>query len=305
MAYLLGLIAGLASPTQTSVNSKLREKIGSPYIATVISFGISFTISTVILLFVDHGFHLPLFDVAQEPIWIWLGGLCGTGIVALNIVCMPKLGSAWTAMLLCFGQIISGLFIDHFGLFKSDVIPSSFSRIIGAIVVIAGVFMVSKDNVDKKQKLPILYVALATMSGLLYTTQIAINGRLTTVTGLCWRSTFISMAFGMSGSILLLVVMLIIKGRKGIFEKIDKNLKFKWYMFTGGFCAATIVGCNAIIAPIIGAGMSTLMNLLAQMAGGLLYDAVGFLGIEKKAITKNKVIGMVSMIFGTVIITFI
>ena len=82
------------------------------------------------------------------------------------------------------------------------------------------------------------------------------------------------------------------------------NIKFKWYQLMGGVLAVVIVGSNAISAPIIGTGMVTILNLIGQMSTGLTIDAVGFLGIDKKQITANKINGILTMIIGTAIIMF-
>ena len=46
----------------------------------------------------------------------------------------------------------------------------------------------------------------------------------------------------------------------------------------------------------------TVMNLIGQMSMGLVIDAIGFLGIEKKPVTLVKLLGVISMIGGTAVI---
>ena len=41
MSILLGILVGLALPVQTSVNNKLRDKVGTPYNSSLVSFIIS------------------------------------------------------------------------------------------------------------------------------------------------------------------------------------------------------------------------------------------------------------------------
>lgn len=306
ISYLLSLIAGISTPTQTSVNTRLADKVKSPYISSVISFSTATVYLAIILLFVDNGINLPLAEIAREPFWIWFGGICGVGIVVLNILCLPKLGSALTVMLLSFGQIMTGIIIDSFGLFGSKQIELTLARCIGAVLVVIGVVMVSKgkeEGHDKKSGLG-LYSVLAIICGMCCAFQVAINGRLTTVAGLSWRSTFISMTIGTIGSILLVGVLFVAKGKSAIINEKMPDIKFKWYQLMGGVLAVVIVGSNAISAPIIGTGMVTILNLIGQMSAGLTIDVVGFLGIEKKAITGKKVNGILTMIVGTTIIMF-
>lgn len=308
-AYLLGLIAGVSQPVQTSVNTNLSQKLKSPYLSSVISFGTGTIWVAIILAILDNGIHLPLATIAQEPVWIWFGGLCGVGIVVLNILCLPKLGSALTVMLLAFGQIMTGLVIDNWGLFGSQQVPMSLYRVAGAILLIAGVILVSSKGREASEagnarSVPVLHIVLAIIAGMLCTLQVAINGRLTTVAGDSWRCTLISMSVGTWGCIMLIAILYLCKGRKGVFDDTMPDIDFHWYQLLGGVFAVIIVGSNAIIAPIIGTGIATVLNLIAQMGAGLVIDATGFLGIEKQEITMKKIVGILAMLAGTILITF-
>ena len=76
-------------------------------------------------------------------------------------------------------------------------------------------------------------------------------------------------------------------------------------MVTGGLFALTVVSGNAAVAPILGTGLSTITNLIGMMASGLVIAAVGFLGIEKKPVTFLKIAGMLLMLAGTAVISFV
>ena len=51
-------------------------------------------------------------------------------------------------------------------------------------------------------------------------------------------------------------------------------------MAAGALLALTVVGGNAITAPVLGTGIATIMNLIGMMGAGLIIDATGFLGID-------------------------
>ena len=76
-------------------------------------------------------------------------------------------------------------------------------------------------------------------------------------------------------------------------------------MTSGGAIAIVIVGGNAVAAPILGTGIVTILNLIGMMAAGLLIDATGFLGIEKKPVTLAKTSGMLLMIAGAAVISLL
>ena len=305
-AYILGLIAGLAQPTQTSLNGALGTKVKSPYISTIVSFGTAVIILILIDVLTQGGVNIPFADIAQYPFWIWLGGLCGTGIVLLSIISLPKIGSAMVVIMTAFGQIVTSLVVDQLGLFGSPQIPMTLNRAIGAIILIIGVVLASRDfsEAESKQKYPLLYMILVFIAGLFCGTQIAINGTLGVAAGNTWMGTTLSMMVGLIGTVILTGIVYLAKGRSGVFSD-GEDIPFKWYMLFGGSMGVIIVGTNAITAPAIGTGMVSIMNLIGFMIGGLVIDAIGFLGIEKKPVTLVKIIGVLAMIGGTVVITLL
>ena len=313
LMYLLGVIAGVATPLQASVNGRIREIFRSPYIAAVLSFILSIILLTILILTTEHDLYIPLRTIAGPPFWIWLGGSCGTAIIILNIICLPKLGSARNVMTICFGQTITGLIIDHFGLFGSPVVSMSFIRAAGAAVVIAGAALVNglgdrrvREGRSGSGGSALLYVLLALACGYACAMQVAVNGTLKTFTESAGKATLISMSVGLITTLAVIAVITLFRGKGGIF---DEGIPVRWFrgfrpwMTAGALLAITVVGGNAIIAPVLGTGIATIMNLIGMMGGGLVIDATGFLGIEKQPATMAKIIGMFLMIAGTAMIS--
>ncbi|HHW95388.1 MAG TPA: DMT family transporter [Mogibacterium sp.] len=311
--YLLGIIAGFATPTQTSVNGKLREKTGSPYITSVVSFVGAALIMLIIVLAGFDSKDVNLHNTHGAPLWIWAGGFCGVAIVMLNILCLPKLGSARTVMLLSFGQIMTSLIIDHFGMFRVPVIEMTGIRFAGALAVIAGVILVSYDgDISRKkrekksnQKSNIIYIAGAVLCGTSAAIQVAINGTLRTLINSGTVATLISMSVGLSAVSVITLALFVFRGKRGVIISDKGSFKFKPWMASGGVFAIIIVLSNAFTAPVLGAGMVTVTNLIGQMSGGLVYDAMGFLGIEKRPIKAPEVLGMIVIVGGAALIALL
>ena len=102
------------------------------------------------------------------------------------------------------------------------------------------------------------------------------------------------------------LILTLLRGRKGIFdEPAAEKVQFRPFMVTGGLFALTVVSGNAAIAPVLGTGLVTILNLIGMMVIGLVIDATGFLGIKKKPITLKKIAGMLLMLAGTAIISFL
>ncbi|WP_312193981.1 DMT family transporter, partial [Exiguobacterium sp.] len=132
LAIIIGFIIGLLVPVQTSVNTRLRGVVGSPYLASLISFSIGSLFLLMLVLLVD-GNLTGLTATADEPFWIWGGGVLGVIYLTGNILLFPRLGGVQTVIMPIFGQVIMGLLIDHFGLFEANVTTFSLTRIIGAM----------------------------------------------------------------------------------------------------------------------------------------------------------------------------
>lgn len=143
MFYILGILAGCCLPLQTSANARLNERTGSPYSAALISFLVGLIFLAFLLLVCGESVWLPWGHLAQLPWWIWLGGVCGTIFLTLNILLFPRVGSVQTVVLPTLGQILMGLLVDHFGLFQGVQSSLTVTRTIGALLVIAGVVLVT------------------------------------------------------------------------------------------------------------------------------------------------------------------
>ncbi len=308
LAVMIGLIAGIASTVQASINTEARRFFRSPFITAGINFSVAWLLLAAFIIFTEHGLYIPVREIAKNPPWIWLGGVCAIIIVTLNIVCVPKLGAAGNVMILNFGQIVTGLVIDHFALFGADKVSMSLTRSAGALLVMIGMILVTQEKAPEggNRSLPLFYAVLAFIDGVACSTQIAVNGTLRVVIGSVSKATIVSMSVALLSTITVMIALTLIKGRYGIFDQTDEECPdFRPWMITGGIFALTVVSGNAAVAPVLGTGLNTIMNLIGMMASGLAIDAIGFLGIEKKPVTLRKVIGMLLMLAGTALISFL
>ena len=309
LAIAIGVIAGIASTVQASINTEARRFFRSPFITAGLNFAVAWLLLAAFIIFSEHRLFIPVHEIAAHPPWIWLGGVCAIIIVTLNIVCVPKLGAAGNVMILNFGQIVTGLVIDHFALFGSDEARITLARLAGAVLVFAGMLLVTYEKSsehDARLKLPLFYAVLAFIDGVACSTQIAVNGALKTVVGAASKATIVSMSVAMISTAVVITALTLIRGKSGIFDKTtDARPDFRVWMVSGGVFALTVVCGNAAVAPILGTGLNTIMNLIGMMAAGLVIDAAGFLGIEKKPVTLRKIAGMLLMLGGTALISFL
>ena len=94
MPIILGFLAGVGLPIQTSVNTRLRKKVGSPFNAALVSFLVGLLFLSALLLVTGQGPHIPFTQLLDEPTWILIGGICGVVFLTGNILLFPKLDGA-------------------------------------------------------------------------------------------------------------------------------------------------------------------------------------------------------------------
>jgi transporter family-2 protein len=136
---LFALLTGVAITVQTGVNAQLRQTMGSPLAATLVSFLVG-TVLVMAMVALDRT-PVPLRRLASAPWWMWTGGALGAFIVATNIVAAPRIGAALLMSLAVTGQLAASLVLDHYGAFAFPVHPISFGRIAGGVMLVGGVVL--------------------------------------------------------------------------------------------------------------------------------------------------------------------
>jgi transporter family-2 protein len=142
MIYLLlALLAGGVLPVQAGINGALRDQLGHPVWATLVSF----FVGTCSLAIYAAASRLPLPQSwAGIEAWKWTGGALGTVYLTLAVILTPKLGAATTFGLVIAGQLAASILLDHFGWLGVPQHSLNFPRLLGVLLMIAGVALVRK-----------------------------------------------------------------------------------------------------------------------------------------------------------------
>ena len=138
---LLAVIAGAVVPFQSAINANLGRGLGHPLWATLASL----LVSIVVLLPVIVAMRLPLPTLAfitKAPLWMWAGGAFGVCFISLALMLLPKLGASGFIALALAGQVVASLVLDHFGLFGLVERQMTLPRVLGAVLLIAGVVLI-------------------------------------------------------------------------------------------------------------------------------------------------------------------
>jgi transporter family-2 protein len=140
VTFFAALFAGALVPLQAGANAALGRALGHPLWATMISLAVSaICIVPVMLALRVSG---PSFaSLADQPKWIWIGGVVGVIYITAALMLAPKLGAASFMTAVIAGQVLASLAIDYYGLVGFEAKSLSPSRLIGAAVVVAGVLV--------------------------------------------------------------------------------------------------------------------------------------------------------------------
>jgi transporter family-2 protein len=139
---LMALALGAVLPMQAAINARLAKAAGGSVMAAFISFAVG-TIALMLFLIIAGQFQFR-FISSHSPWWIWTGGLLGTFFVAGIVVLLPRLGLVLSFSLVLAGQMFAAILFDQFGWMGVAIREISVGKIIGSILLIAGVILIRK-----------------------------------------------------------------------------------------------------------------------------------------------------------------
>jgi transporter family-2 protein len=141
------LLAGAGIPLIGVLNSGVARSVGNPYAATAIMFAIAALVAL--------GLALPLYGhptMAQlgsaPPISYGAGLLIGFYGLSATII-IPRLGAASFIAFILVAQLLTSAAVDQFGLFGMVRRPIEITRMVGLIVIAAGIVVMEIGNLTK------------------------------------------------------------------------------------------------------------------------------------------------------------
>lgn len=142
--YALALLTGIAITIQAGVNAQLRQVLPHPVLAALISFGIGF-LSLVGYQLMSGGAWPTLATLRGLAWWKWTGGLIGAVYVTTVIMSVSRIGAANLVSLSVAGQLAAAIVLDHYGWLGFSLHPATGWRLLGAVLIMAGVVLVVKN----------------------------------------------------------------------------------------------------------------------------------------------------------------
>jgi transporter family-2 protein len=138
----IAFLAGALLPLQGAINAKLGKTLDSTVGASLISF-VAGTIAIVIYSLITRQ-HLSWTALKTISPYMLLGGIFGAFYITVTILAFPKIGPALTFGLIVAGQMIISVILDHFNLLVLQQHSINIWRILGVVLIIAGVLLIRK-----------------------------------------------------------------------------------------------------------------------------------------------------------------
>jgi transporter family-2 protein len=309
---LVGIFAGFAIANMTPINAGLRNKIHSPFVAIVLSLLISTLVTGLATLITKQALLPTAGFISTHPPFIWLGGLIGAVYVTSNVLMFPKIGAIETVVLPLLGQILLGIVIDTFGLLNSPKIPLSGSKIVGIILLIAGLWIaIVLSEKNRQDKLGSAAgserwgwrawgLIVGGLTAIQQTMNGALGGMLAATTNMV-KGTIQGSFFAFFIGLIASLIIALVKERRVLPSRAQwKNLKPT--DFLGGFFNGIVGLLRMGLRIALSQTMVVALVDFGQIATGLLVQQFGWWKSPKNKVNTLQLVGLVIMFAGVLLI---
>jgi bacterial/archaeal transporter family-2 protein len=139
-----------------------------------------------------------------------------------------------------------------------------------------------------------LAVAATALAGALIALQPPVNAGLGKATGNL-PAAFVSFLVGT----LALAVLVVITGKAG---GLGSSFDVRWYYLVGGLLGMVYVTAALVTVSSIGAGGVAAATVTGQLTAAVVIDRLGILGLERVAISPQRIVGIALLLAGTYLV---
>lgn len=136
--FLIAFSGGAASTIQPSINSRLAMKVGFLG-SSLISFAVGTLTLALVVFATDAG---AMRGLCRARWWELTGGVLGAFFVATITFVVPRIGTTAAMASIIAAQLTIGMVLDHFGLFGMQTVAIDLKRLAGAMLLLAGVYLI-------------------------------------------------------------------------------------------------------------------------------------------------------------------
>lgn len=138
MNYFISIFTGIVLAIMISLNGGLGNISGNYASSVIIHF-----VGLIGIIFVLIFTKSKIKNLKGIPFYMFTGGLIGILTVLFTNIGFMGLGVSLTVSLSLLGQLVTSLVIDHFGYFNMTVVEFDKKKILGLIIIIAGIYVMT------------------------------------------------------------------------------------------------------------------------------------------------------------------
>lgn len=137
------IAGGILQAAGAPINGVLKGSLVNPWLASSISF-LLVTFLAVALFFIQPTPLPTLDDLRSMKWWAPLGGIVGAVAVFAGLTLVQKVGVGTLNGLTICANLVASVAIDHFGLIGVAEHPITWLRLLGTLLMVAGVALVMR-----------------------------------------------------------------------------------------------------------------------------------------------------------------
>ncbi len=137
--YALTIFLGVVLAVHLAMNGKVGSILNNPRVGNALFWCIGAFGAIMIGLTGWEGDALK--PLSQVSPWLLTAGLLGASLVFAIAWLIPRAGAGPVMITLIAGQIFGGMLLSHFGWLGSPLRPVSWVNVLGALVMLGGVFI--------------------------------------------------------------------------------------------------------------------------------------------------------------------
>jgi transporter family-2 protein len=140
--YVLTMLLGVVLTVHLAMNGKVGASLSNPRVANALFWCIGAIGAIAIGL---SGWQPGALSGLKNVHPVLLtAGLMGASLVFAIAWLIPQIGAGPMTFSLLAGQIVGGMVLSHFGWLGSPVQPVSLTNVVGAMVMLGGVFLATR-----------------------------------------------------------------------------------------------------------------------------------------------------------------
>jgi len=259
MYDLLSLLTGLLIAVMVAINGGLTAHYGV-FGAAVIIHAVGSCFAFLLLKIRRQPISFP----RSVPLWMYLGGMIGVFTTTFNNFSYGKISLTGIIALGLFGQTVTSLVIDGFGLLGMKKYPFKKSTLLGIAFAAGGIFVMLNHCAVNA-----LYaVALSFSSGITVVLSRTVNAGLAKHSG-ALQGSFINHLVGLPVTVCALFLL---GGNDPIFTGFAASSG--WWTYFGGVFGVFVVLLLNVTVPRIPGFRLTLLSFTGQIFTGIALDFI-------------------------------